>query len=291
MKLALGTVQFGLNYGLANHSGRISDAEARAILLQASQYGFDTLDTAIAYGESERILGDLGIDRWRVVTKLSAVPVSCGDVVSWVQDEIRQSMERLRVGQLHGVLLHRPSQLLQNNGEDLYKGLQSIKDLGLTRKIGVSVYEPEELDQLLNSYDLDLVQAPLNLMDRRLVDSGWAKQLKDANIELHSRSAFLQGLLLMPAHERPLKFKRWVDAWAVWDDWLLEVNLTPLEACLRYLNSVHEIDRIVIGVDTANHLRQIVKASQGCLKSMPNFRKHLDARLINPTAWAELEVE
>lgn len=291
MKLALGTVQFGLNYGVANHSGRISDAEARAILFQASEYGFDTLDTAIAYGDSERVLGDLGIDRWRVVTKLPAVPGSCGDVVSWVQDEIRQSMERLRVGQLHGVLLHRPSQLLQSNGDDLYKGLQSLKDQGLTRKIGVSVYEPEELDQLLNSYDLDLVQAPLNLMDRRLVDSGWAKKLKDANVELHTRSAFLQGLLLMPAHERPLKFNRWVDVWAVWDEWLLEVNLTPLEACLRYLNSVKEIDRIVVGVDTEVQLRQIVKASQGCLESMPNFREHLDARLINPGAWSELEVE
>jgi aryl-alcohol dehydrogenase-like predicted oxidoreductase len=146
------------------------------------------------------------------------------------------------------------------------------------------------LDQLLNSYDLDLVQAPLNLMDRRLVDSGWAKQLKDANIELHTRSAFLQGLLLMPAHQRPLKFKRWSDVWAVWDDWLLETNLTPLEACLRYLNSIHEIDRIVVGVDTEVHLLQIVKASQGYLESMPNFRDRLDARLINPAAWPKLEV-
>ncbi len=291
MKLALGTVQFGLRYGVANTSGRIGDAEARSILFQASQYGFDTLDTAIAYGDSERILGGLGIDRWRVVTKLSAVPASCGDVVSWVQGEIRQSMQRLRIRQLHGVLLHRPSQLLQSNGDDLYEGLQSLKDQGLTKKIGVSVYEPNELDQLLNSYDLDLVQAPLNLMDRRLVDSGWAKQLKDAKIELHTRSAFLQGLLLMPAHKRPLKFKRWANVWAVWDDWLVEMNLTPLEACLRYLNSVHEIDRIVVGVDTEFHLRQIVKASQGCLKSMPNFREHLDARLINPAAWSELEFE
>lgn len=290
MKLALGTVQFGLNYGIANSTGRISDVEARAILFQASQYGFDTLDTAIAYGDSERILGGLGIDRWRVVTKLPAVPASCGDVVSWVQHEIRQSMERLRVGQLHGVLLHRPRQLLQSNGDDLYNGLQSLKDQGLTRKIGVSVYEPHELDQLLNSYDLDLVQAPLNIMDRRLVDSGWAKQLKEANIELHTRSAFLQGLLLMPAHERPLKFNRWADVWAVWDDWLLETSLTPLEACLRYLNSLHEIDRVVVGVDTENHLSQIVKASQGYLESMPNFRDPLDARLINPAAWPELEV-
>jgi glycosyltransferase involved in cell wall biosynthesis len=91
---ALGTVQFGLSYGVANQSGRISSAEARAILFQASEYGFDTLDTAIAYGDSERVLGDLGINRWRVVTKLPSVPESCGDVVSWVQDEIRQSALR-----------------------------------------------------------------------------------------------------------------------------------------------------------------------------------------------------
>jgi aryl-alcohol dehydrogenase-like predicted oxidoreductase len=291
MKLALGTAQFGLKYGVNNISGRINHAEARAILFQASQYDFDTLDTAIAYGDSERILGGLGIDQWQVVTKLSAVPDAFVDIVSWVHDEIRKSMERLQVGQLHGVLLHRPSQLLQTNGDQLYEGLRCLKDQGLTRKIGVSVYEPKELDQLLNSYDLDLVQAPLNLMDRRLVESGWAKQLKDAKIELHTRSAFLQGLLLMPSHKRPKKFNRWADVWSVWDDWLLEVNLTPLEACLRYLNSVHEIDRIVVGVDTADHLRQIFEALQGSLESLPNFRDHLDARLINPAAWSDLEVE
>jgi aryl-alcohol dehydrogenase-like predicted oxidoreductase len=200
-------------------------------------------------------------------------------------------MERLQVEQLHGVLLHQPSQLLQSDGDDLYEGLLSLKDKGLTRKIGVSVYEPKELDQLLNSYDLDLVQAPLNVMDRRLVESGWAKLLKDANIELHTRSAFLQGLLLMPAHQRPQKFKRWADVWTVWDDWLSEMNLSPLEACLQYLNTVQEIDRVVVGVDTENHLRQIVKASKGRLESMPNFRETLDTRLMNPAAWSELEAE
>lgn len=288
MKLALGTVQFGLNYGVANSCGRISDAEARKILFQASQYGFDTLDTAIAYGDSEGILGCLGIDRWRVVTKLSAAPASCDDIVSWVEDEIRQSISRLNVPQLYGVLLHRPGQLLESGGKELYQGLKSIKENGLTKKIGISVYEPTELDQLLNRFDFDLVQAPLNILDRRLVEFGWAKQLSSAGIELHTRSAFLQGLLLMSASERPKKFTQWSDIWVLWDNWLKEYGLSPLQACLQYLKSVVEIDRIIVGVDSVNQLNQIVSASEGVLTNLPIWERIDDQRILNPSLWDKL---
>ena len=112
MKLALGTVQFGLDYGVANTSGRVTVQEAGAILQSALAYGLDTLDTAIAYGESEAVLGQLGIQRWNTVTKLPAVPDDCQDVAQWVQEQIQQSINRLGVSQLHGVLLHRRIDLI-----------------------------------------------------------------------------------------------------------------------------------------------------------------------------------
>ncbi len=288
MKLALGTVQFGLDYGVANKSGRVTAQEAGAILQRAQACGLDTLDTAIAYGDSEAVLGQLGIDGWCTVTKLPRVPENCQDVAQWVDEQIEQSMARLGVTQLHGVLLHRPAQLLEKMGPALYGALESIKAQGKTRKIGVSVYGPAELDALFKTYSLDLVQAPLNILDRGLVESGWANQLHDAGVEVHTRSAFLQGLLLIPAAQRPAKFSPWANVWRAWDGWLEQNGLTPLQACLRYVTNLEQIDRVVVGVDTDAQLQQIVQAADGKLPAMPEFPDLQDIRLINPASWNQL---
>jgi aryl-alcohol dehydrogenase-like predicted oxidoreductase len=288
MKLALGTVQFGLDYGVANASGRVTAQEASNILQRAQVCGMDTLDTAIAYGDSEAVLGQLGIAQWKTITKLPAVPDSCHDVAQWVRDQIQQSMTRLRVTQLHGILLHRPAQLLERMGPVLYAALQSIKSQGMTRKIGISVYSPAELDALFDAYALDLVQAPLNILDRTLVESDWARRLHAAGVEVHTRSVFLQGLLLMPPSQRPAKFNRWADVWNVWDHWLAREGLTPVQACLRYVTNLSQIDRVVVGVDTIKQLNQIVEAAEGKLASLPEFNTLQDTRLINPASWTQL---
>lgn len=291
MKLALGTVQFGLDYGVANASGRVAEQEALAIVLRAQESGIDTLDTAIAYGSSETVLGRLGIEQWRTITKLPAVPDSCDDVGQWVRCQLQQSMARLRVTRIYGVLLHRPGQLLENSiGPALYAALQEFKSQAQVQKIGVSIYNPSELDALLDAYGFDLVQAPLNILDRRLVDMGWARRLHEMGVEVHARSAFLQGLLLMPPGQRPAKFGRWPDIWSTWHAWLDQTGLTPLQACLRYFNDLPEIDRVVVGVDTVAQLNEILGATDGALSSLPEFRPLQDERLINPATWNNLEV-
>ena len=176
-RLALGTVQFGLNYGIANHQGRASHDEAKAILRHARSSGMDMLDTAIAYGDSEQRLGEICIQDWQVVSKLPAVPEACSDISQWVAGALRKSLQQLKVKNLHGFLLHRPQQLLKEDGDRLYQALQQLKHNGFVRKIGVSFYEPAELDALLRRYQFDIVQAPFNSIDRRLIDSGWLSRL------------------------------------------------------------------------------------------------------------------
>ncbi len=288
MKLALGTVQFGMDYGVANTAGRVLLQEANAILLRAKVCGIDTLDTAIAYGDCEAALGQLGVDQWKIVTKLPTVPGDCKDVTQWVCDQIQQSMKRLRVRQLYGVLLHRPDQLLEDKGPSLYAALQRIKSTGWTQTIGVSVYCPAELDALFDAYALDLIQAPLNILDRALVESGWASRMYGAGVEVHTRSAFLQGLLLMQPGQRPAKFSRWANVWNVWDSWLEQEGLTSVEACVRYVTQFSVIKRVVVGVNTAAQLNQIIDASEGKLASLPEFDTLEDARLINPASWTQL---
>lgn len=288
MKIALGTVQFGLDYGVANATGRVAAEEADSVLRRAQESGINMLDTAIAYGESESVLGSLGVQAWKVVTKLPPVPDDCRDVGRWVNEQALGSLSRLGVTRLHGLLLHRPSQLLENRGPSLHAALQDIKAQGLVSKIGISVYGPAELDSLFEKYTFDLVQAPLNILDRSLVDSEWDRQLKDAGVEVHTRSAFLQGLLLMPAAMRPSKFDRWSDIWTEWDRWLSATGLSPLQACLRYTNTLDGIGRVVVGVDTVAQLEEIIAAGEGELNNLPEFKPLLDDRLINPASWNQL---
>ncbi len=288
MKLALGTVQFGLNYGVANTSGQVSSEVAVAILQHAHQSGIDTLDTAIAYGESESVIGKIGVQPWKVVTKLPAVPDGCTDVTQWVKAQAQGSLKRLGLNRLHGLLLHRPDQLLEEIGAELYAALQSLKAQGIVGNVGVSVYGPSELDALCGRYAFDLVQAPLNILDRSLVDSGWAQRLKDDGVEVHTRSAFLQGLLLIPKEKRHAKFERWKDIWSVWDQWLAETGLSPLQACLRFANALDCIDRVVVGVDNLAQLEEIIAAAAGKLPSLPQFKILQDDRLVNPATWNQL---
>lgn len=288
MKLALGTVQFGLKYGVANTGERVSLDDAKVVVDRARLVGITTLDTAIAYGESESVLGQVGVQGLNIVTKLSTVPDDCNNVTQWVTTQIRQSLQRLQIDRVHGLLLHRPSQLSENIGPELYAALQSLKAEGVVKKIGVSIYGAAELDALQDRYAFDLVQAPLNILDRSFVESGWALRLKEQGVEVHTRSAFLQGLLLIPAAKRPTKFERWSIIWAEWDRWLAETGLTPLQACLRFTNTLDCIDQVIVGVDSIEQLEEIIDSAAGQLPSLPQFDKLLDDRLINPATWNQL---
>ena len=288
MKIALGTVQFGLEYGVANQAGRVQLEDVKNIIQLAFAQGVCTLDTAIDYGDSECTLGQAGVNGWNIVTKLPAVPQGCTDVAGWVSMQIEGSLARLGVSQLHGVLLHRPAQLLGEYGQQLLDLMQHLKAHGVTRKIGVSVYSPDELCALEGTIPFDIVQAPLNILDRRLVDSGWAKKLRNQGAELHVRSTFLQGLLLMSPDQRPDKFALFSSIWSEWARWLNETGLTPLQACLGYVSGIAEVDKVVVGVDSVKQLQEILAASNLHLPSLPNWAQPIDTNLINPGRWSQL---
>lgn len=284
-RLALGTVQFGLPYGVANKYGQVSRSEATAILEHTWAAGIGTLDTAIAYGQSEQRLGEIGVDNWRIVTKLPTMPDACTTVRDWVMESVRSSLNRLHIYRLRGLLLHRSQQLLGPQGEELYAALLELKDLGCVERIGVSIYDPEELDNLYPDFKLDIVQAPFNILDRRLKASGWLTRLYRAGTEVHVRSVFLQGLLLMGASQRPKKFDRWIPLWNNWNRWLKEQEVTPLQACLGFVLSQQEIGRVVVGVDNKKQLQEILAAAELEVPLPPDLLQSDDLDLINPSRW------
>lgn len=289
MKLALGTVQFGLPYGIANQHGRVTAHEAGTIVEYARFQGMDTLDTAFSYGDSEARLGVIGVQGWRVVSKVPPVPPDTVDVNRWLRQIVETSLSRLKVSRLGGLLLHRSSDYLGTHGEALFRTMCELQSTGQVEKIGVSIYDPTELDALAGRFRLQLVQAPYNVFDRRLETSGWLERLVGVGTEVHVRSVFLQGLLLINPSERPRKFRRWASHWGKWDAYLADTHQTSLQAAIRFVTSQSAVSRVVVGVDCRSQLEQIIGAL-GDTVGVPAELQSDDLQLIDPSKWSELNV-
>jgi len=288
-KLALGTVQFGLNYGIANKFGKIQIQQAKKIISAAEKNAFSLIDTASFYGKSEKILGQIGVSNFKIVSKLPHLPSNCLDVSLWVQEHVKRTLKNLGINSLYGILLHKPHNLSDALGIELSKALYEIKNKGLVKKIGVSIYEPSELDTVIRLLKIDIVQSPLNLIDRRLETSGWLTKLYDMNIEIHTRSTFLQGLLLMSRNKIPKKFEKWSHIWNTWHQKLREKNLSAIAVCLAYPLSLKEVRHVIVGVDNKEQINKIIHESKNKInKKIWSFMNSDDQDLINPTKWVNL---
>lgn len=287
-KLAIGTAQFGLDYGVSNFSGRTSPSEVQKILSYARTIGISVLDTAVAYGNSETQLGAANVQGFDIVSKLPPLQDNVGNIEKWCTQHVSESLSKLKIAKLHAVLLHKPADLLGSRGAELLKALKLAQEMNFTHKIGYSIYSVEELPPLLNVLVPELLQVPFNILDTKLVSTGWADRLKQMNVEIHVRSIFLQGLLLMMPSTRPEKFLRWSNLWKEWDSFLHEANLTEIEACVRFAHNFPQLDRIIVGVENCNQLAHISSIGRDPLPSLPSWRSKIEEALISPSLWSTL---
>lgn len=290
-RLALGTVQFGLPYGVANIQGQVSFDQAEAMLGAMRKVGIDTIDTAIAYGEAETVLGRIGISGFRLVSKVPALREPALSVDDWVVAHVEASLERLRVPRLGGLMLHAPDDLLGPHGSDLARGLLRARDAGLAERIGLSVYSPEQLAALVDRLPLEIIQIPLNVFDRRFVETGWLDRLVSDNVEVHARSVFLQGLLLMPSDCIPSKFapfRSLIDGWHSWLAGDAAAGMSTVQACLAHVASYAGISRLVVGADSLAQLQNIIEAASAVPLLAPKSLASPATPLINPAQWNTL---
>ena len=289
-KIALGTVQFGMDYGINSISGQVLPAEIKDILNYAYRQNIDLLDTAPAYGNSEQVLGKYNSHEFKIVTKTRHFDcLEIGNREAQLLDsDFSQSLTDLKKDRVYGVLFHNANDLLKHGSDKLFNRLNDFKQAGKIKKIGVSIYNHEQLQSIIDNFDIDLVQLPFNILDRRLVDSGMFRMLQDRGVEIHARSVFLQGLLLMTEQSRPGKFKRWGALWKVWHEWLNDNQITALEATIRHAISIPEISKVLVGVDTVSQLKEIVLASPGILPDIPPEMFTNDVDLLNPSNWGKL---
>jgi aryl-alcohol dehydrogenase-like predicted oxidoreductase len=289
-RLALGTVQFGLPYGVANTRGQIKFEDARTMLRYASNAGIDTLDTAIGYGEAETVLGRIGVSAFRIISKVPAIREHLSAADDWLVAQVEASLERLGVSRLNGLMLHAPDDLLGPYRAKIVSGLDRVKKTGLVERIGLSVYSPEQLATVIDMMPIEILQIPFNVFDRRFAQTGWLDKLASSGVEVHARSAFLQGLLLMPIELVPPKFAAFSPLINNWHAWIAghETGASPVQVCLAHVAAYTGIARIVVGADSPNQLHEIIEATRSSPCEAPASLASDDSTLINPTAWNTL---
>jgi aryl-alcohol dehydrogenase-like predicted oxidoreductase len=293
VKLGIGTVQFGLDYGITNAGGRTHAAEVGAILAECAGHGVDTLDTAALYGESESVLGEHlpRPHRFQIVSKTlhldAELPLP--KALKAIRGGVMQSLARLREPSLHALLIHRVDDLLGPAGDALFSELMTLREEGLVKKIGVSVYTPDEVATLSGRYPLEIVQLPLNVFDQRMLETGMLAALRARNIKIHVRSAFLQGVLLVDNPQQlPAGLAALEPALHQFNERLRAYGISPLAGTLGFLNSLNALDVVVCGASRLSEWREISSAF-GTLPLLPNeLFKDLaqsDVNLIDPRRW------
>lgn len=285
MKLALGTVQFGLPYGVSNAAGQTSPQEALRILTLAASAGIDTLDTARAYGDAERVLGELLPQvpgSFRLVSKVE--PLN-GDAAR-VRASVLKSCRLLGRDRLDALMFHRASDLLGAAGADCWREVERLQAEGRVGVAGVSVYNRAELEAVMAAFPIRIVQFPASVLDQRLLHPDVLGKLQQGGVEVHVRSAFLQGLLLMPPDSLQPYFAPVRPHLQRWQALCAERQVSPLAACLAFLQQQPGIDRIVVGVNNAAQLLEIVTAAQLPPLDLPWQELALtDSAILDPSQW------
>jgi aryl-alcohol dehydrogenase-like predicted oxidoreductase len=287
-KIILGTAQIGSSYGLNNET--IFNFPAKAnIIHQAFKIGIRTIDTAIAYEKSEEVLGQIGIKNWNIITKIPTFKNHQSEMRVWVKQEIESSMKRLRINNFEAVLFHNSDQIREHDKKDIYLEVKKIQDEGLINKIGFSIYNIEQAEYLIDNFDFQILQIPYNIFDRRFENITFLKKCKDKNIQIHVRSIFLQGLLLMDMNKIPIKFNKWNNLFQKWHNFLGENKINALDACLASVMYNDNFNKIIIGIDNINQLEEISLSIQN-LKNLkiPEYLSSNDLNLVNPQKWCKI---
>ncbi len=284
-KIILGSANFDQKYGIKKNI--IKKSEIKKLFNFALKKKIKTIDTSPLYNESEKIIGLLNKGRFKIISKIPKIPkdIRKKNIKKWIKKSTKTSLKNLKVKKFECLLIHNANSLLSKNGDEIYKSIKSMKTGKLTNKIGVSIYDFNLLDKILKKFRFDLIQAPLNILDQRLVNTGWLKKLKKRKIEVHVRSIFLQGILLVRYNRLPKKLKKLNKYWITWYNWLKKNKFNPLQICLSYIFNQRQLDGVILGCNSKNQLDQILKFNQ--MKnnfSLPNLNIK-NEKLIDPREW------
>lgn len=270
-RIGLGTVQFGLPYGISNKTGQPDKNTVLEVLDLARSHDISLLDTASAYGTAELLLGQLGTTGFRIVSKYTPPESNIS-----IDEQLHTSLEMMQCESLYGYLSHRPQNLLRH--PEQWDALKNLQNEGFVKKIGFSLNEPAELDALLEAgFQPDLIQLPLNYFDRRFLP--YFDDLKSNNTEIHARSVYLQGLFFL---------KNFSDRFNPVEDVIrhLQVEVSRLPAALlNFVLSDSRIDQVVIGVQNKDQLLDVINDLDQS-ENLPELNLSISDEILMPSKWS-----
>ena len=285
MRLALGTVQFGLAYGIAGRGEAVPASEARAILEDAASRGLRTLDTAADYGDIETRLAGLAAGLpLEVVSKVPAIPseLAPGDAAAFAVRMAERSRERLGP-LLRGLMVHRSGDLTGARGDAVWPALADWARADGIR-LGASCYDPSDADDLARRHGIALTQVPGNAFDQRIADAAAHAPLR--GVEVHLRSAFLQGLLLMSQDEAKRRLSAAASALERWHADCARRGTPPLQAALAIVKSFSLVSHVVVGVDSLAQWTAIADAWEQALPCPAPDLACARPEVIDPRLWS-----
>lgn len=284
--LGLGTVQFGMAYGIANGDRIPAVVTVREILAEARAGAVEFVDTAARYGTSESVLGTCDPSGFKVVTKTPVfADESVKNAARTTEATFLRSLERLQIPKAYGLLIHQTDDLLSDKGPALYDRLCALKDQGRVEKIGVSVYDTEQIDAVMSRYKIELCQLQVNVFDQRFVRNGHIARLADKGVEVHVRSVFLQGLLLMARKDIPARFAPYLGTIDRWHAMVEEAAMSPVEAALGFVRDLDGVAIVLVGVTDCAQMRESIKAFASGLRFDASSIAIDEPALVDPRMW------
>jgi len=285
-RLGLGTVQFGLPYGVSNARGQVDINEAARILDEAHAAGVRTLDTAAQYGEAEQVLNQLGAAaRFDIVTKCP--PLGADGSAKSALAAVEQSLKLFAPHRPLGVLMHHASDLDSDEGKKLWDGLQALKRSERIRRVGFSCYFEDAPVARARALAPDMVQLPLSVLDQRPIRSGVLADLSALGVAVHARSVFLQGLLFLKRGQLPESIADAGPAIERARARMMAAGATPVAGALAFALAWPEVERVIVGVTSVAELRELISASEQPLPDLDWRSFALDNdRALTPSRWS-----
>ena len=283
-QVVLGTVQFGLDYGVSNKEGKTHNNEVKKILARGYQLGIRELDTAPSYGDAESIVMKEMQDDYKVNTKL--LPSR--------SDDNKEALKTLEASvdmfgnNLNSIAIHRIEDL---HNRDLISEIESLRESEEYIKIGVSIYNLDDLDIIKKTLKPDFIQLPFNIYDQRFKGNDLLQSFRFYGCEVHVRSVFLQGLLLMDTLDIPKGLQSLIPVQKKLIAQSVSENISIYKMCLSWVMKQNWVDKIVVGINDAMQLEILVKTINEIINeidSVPDYSKFRvdDPLIVNPVNWS-----
>ena len=281
-KIILGTAQSISGYGVTNTKETV---DMHKLLNSFYILGGRDIDTAPDYANAEKIIG-VDSNLFNVTTKIPSIhDLSKKDYIQQASDSIKKSMNNLKLSSIDNLLIHDVGSFIENFNDDVRKFIESLKDNGVIKNFGASVYSPKELEQLMNLISIDLVQFPLNPFNQVFISQNFLKKLNLQGISTYARSIYMQGLLVTEKYKSIPYFNKWSRNFESWFEFCRVQEISSPQACLAFIDSIDFLDGYVVGVTSPEELSELYHDRSVLKGGQFNQFAVNEGGLIDPRKW------